>query len=287
MKRSELQQIVREGVQKALKEAQFTPRINQGSNAKHKGRFTPDTIEFSKADREEFKEYFKLVKNKEGEYKLYMSPLMKTALDGINRGRTGTDYWQKTSNLIIRVSEKIPGNVRGLLKKYTDKINPGLDMYSINTKIKEVSPEGDITFYNPGNKDVADLAQDDTINEKKQVSQDVIDNAYYEPGEKDAKDSEEIDDKPLGKPRQEEPKIDIKSVIEKVAGEVFAATNVEEAKRIFIDFIKGTKIKEEDKKKMETTASGFTNLVKLQFYVANALLKYEGMGTTLDKKENK
>lgn len=279
MKRSELKQIVREGVQKALKEAQYTPRLNQ-TPAKKKGRFVPETVEFLKSDRDQFKEHFKLVKNKEGEYKLYISPLMKAALDGTTRGRTGTDFWKKTDPLVILVNEKLPGNVRSILKKFQDRINPGLDMYSINTKIKEVTPTGDISFYNPGNEGVADLAKDDTINEKKQVSVDDINKAYYEPEEKDAKEDEGTDDKPLGTPRPEEPKIDIKSVIEKVAGEVFAATNVEDAKRIFIDFIKGTKIKEEDKKKMEITASGFTNLVKLQFYVANALLKYEGMGTS-------
>jgi len=274
MKRSELEQILREGIQKILKEEKFTPRLNQ-TQPKKKGRYIPDTIDFMKDDRVKFKEHFKLVKNQKGEYKLYISPLMKSALDGIDRGRTGSDYLKTKSSLTKDISEKIPTNVRGLLKKYSNFLNPGLEMFAINTKIKEVTPEGNIIFFNPGGK-YSEESVDDTLSEKKNVSWDAVDKVYYEP--KDKEDNDDGDDKPEhdSKPYKPEPEVNIKSVIERIASDIFSATDLDQAKKIFIDFIKNTQIKDSDKKKMIETASGMKNLVKLQFYAANSLLKYEG-----------
>jgi len=36
-------------------------------------------------------------------------------------------------------------------------------MFSVNSKIKEVTPDGTIIFYNPGNPKTADLAYDPTV----------------------------------------------------------------------------------------------------------------------------
>lgn len=101
------------------------------------------------------------------EYKLYINPLMKSALEQIERGRPGADYRLVTPELIKQVTDKIPSNLRGLLKKYSPKINPSVGMYPVNVKIKDVTPNGDITFYNPGK--MGDDALDTVISEGNDV----------------------------------------------------------------------------------------------------------------------
>jgi hypothetical protein len=73
-------------------------------------------------------------------------------------------------------------------------------------------------------------------------------------------------------------KIQIKSNLDSIATDVFAASNVIDAKRIFIDHVSNSRIKESDKAKMLTEVSRMSNLLQLHRYTANALLKYEGLG---------
>jgi len=82
------------------------------------------------------------------EYKLYISPLLKVTLDKIERGRPGVDY-RKTDEFIKQVTEKIPSNIRGLLKKYATKIDSNIGMIPVDTPIKDVTSNRDIVFYNP------------------------------------------------------------------------------------------------------------------------------------------
>ena len=70
----------------------------------------------------------------------------------------------------------------------------------------------------------------------------------------------------------------IESTLSSIARDVFAAANVEDAKRIFIDFVSASRIKESDKTKMLTEVSKMGSLMQLHRYTANALLKYEGLG---------
>ena len=70
----------------------------------------------------------------------------------------------------------------------------------------------------------------------------------------------------------------IESTLSSIAREVFAATNAVDAKRIFIDYVSNSRIKESDKNKMLTEASKMSSLLQLHRYTANALLKYEGLG---------
>lgn len=70
----------------------------------------------------------------------------------------------------------------------------------------------------------------------------------------------------------------IESTLSSIAREVFAATNAVDAKRIFIDYVSNSHIKESDKQKMLTEASKMSSLLQLHRYTANALLKYEGLG---------
>ena len=70
----------------------------------------------------------------------------------------------------------------------------------------------------------------------------------------------------------------IESTLSSIAKEVFAATNAIDAKRIFIDYVSNSHIKESDKAKMLTEASRTSSLLQIHRYTANALLKYEGLG---------
>ena len=70
----------------------------------------------------------------------------------------------------------------------------------------------------------------------------------------------------------------IESTLSSIAREVFAASNAIDAKRIFIDYVSSSHIKESDKQKMLTEASKMTSLLQIHRYTANALLKYEGLG---------
>jgi hypothetical protein len=70
----------------------------------------------------------------------------------------------------------------------------------------------------------------------------------------------------------------IESTLSSIAREVFAASNAVDAKRIFIDYVSSSHIKESDKQKMLAEASKMSSLLQIHRYTANALLKYEGLG---------
>ena len=69
----------------------------------------------------------------------------------------------------------------------------------------------------------------------------------------------------------------IESTLTNIAEQVFSATSVEQAKTIALDFLSESKINEADRKKMIAEIETKTDLVKLQIYIANALLKFEGL----------
>jgi len=70
----------------------------------------------------------------------------------------------------------------------------------------------------------------------------------------------------------------IESTLSSIAKDVFAAANIIDAKRIFIDYVSSSRIKESDKVKMLAEVSKMSSLMQLHRYTANALLKYEGLG---------
>jgi len=129
-------------------------------------RFIPQIVTLPSDIKDQFKEHFKLLKDSSGEYKLYISPALKDVLEMLSRGRTSRETQKRLSPLSKMVSERMPQEIRALLKKYSEKMNSGLKMFSINTKIKEVTPNGDVIFFNPGNKAMASKAYDPTITEE-------------------------------------------------------------------------------------------------------------------------
>ena len=71
--------------------------------------------------------------------------------------------------------------------------------------------------------------------------------------------------------------MNIQSTLTKIAEQVFTAKSCDEAKKISLDFLNESKINEEDRKKMISEIETKKDLVKLQIYIANALLKFEGL----------
>lgn len=72
-------------------------------------------------------------------------------------------------------------------------------------------------------------------------------------------------------------KIQIKSTLDKIATDVFKATNLQVAQQITLSHLSESHIKETDKNRMIEEINKVKTLTKLQYYIANALLKYEGL----------
>jgi F0F1-type ATP synthase delta subunit len=70
----------------------------------------------------------------------------------------------------------------------------------------------------------------------------------------------------------------IKSVLEQIAATVFTMTNVADAKNYINEFINSKDINDKDKASIIKAVAEIKSMIKLQTYLCNALLKYEGMG---------
>ena len=81
-------------------------------------------------------------------------------------------------------------------------------------------------------------------------------------------------------------KIQIKSVLEQISETVFVMKNLAEAKKFIIDFVEAKAINEVDKKLILNAVTASTSMYKLQNYLVNALLKYEGLGTNFNANPN-
>jgi hypothetical protein len=150
--------------------------LKEASEFEKKGgrRYIPTDVTLTKAVRDVFPGHFALRRSLDTDKpRLYISPLMHVALGGVRRGRPSPDVLRQQSDLTTKVIEKIPSDVRALLKKYATKISSELDqdgnektgMFPIPVNMKEVTPSGDIIFYSPSNKQTAALAYDPTMGE--------------------------------------------------------------------------------------------------------------------------
>lgn len=71
--------------------------------------------------------------------------------------------------------------------------------------------------------------------------------------------------------------VQIKSVFEQISEQVFKMNNVDQAKSFITTFISEKNINEKDKKSIMTEVGKIKTILKLQQYLCNALLKYEGL----------
>lgn len=73
-------------------------------------------------------------------------------------------------------------------------------------------------------------------------------------------------------------KITIKSIFEQISEPVFTAKSLGEAQRIVKTFVESKDINDKDKQSILYETMNAKSLVRFQRYIANALLKYEGLG---------
>ena len=79
-------------------------------------------------------------------------------------------------------------------------------------------------------------------------------------------------------------KFPIKSIFEQISSQVFLMKNLVEAQNFIIDFVRSKDINEKDKNSIIAQTIQAKSLTRLQTYICNSLLKYEGMGMNqLDK----
>lgn len=81
-------------------------------------------------------------------------------------------------------------------------------------------------------------------------------------------------------------KVQIKSVFEQIASEVFVMRDVNKAKSHIIGFIENKGIKDTDKKGIINNVSKLNNINAVHRYICNSLLQYEGMSTNFNKDKN-
>jgi len=96
-------------------------------------------------------ENFKLAKNSSGDYVFLVSPLAKTALDAIERGRTTFEKEERLSELTRLLKDRLPSDIRGAIKyglKNT-RIDPISKMFVCNLKVLKVDDNNDIIIENP------------------------------------------------------------------------------------------------------------------------------------------
>jgi hypothetical protein len=72
-----------------------------------------------------------------------------------------------------------------------------------------------------------------------------------------------------------------KSTLNQVAQTVWGIRNLEEAKEAFITHVESTKIKDVDRLTMVNNVNGIRSKSKLDLYLANSLLKFEGLGVAI------
>jgi len=108
-------------------ETTATPKLFKEAIPLKKGRrFVPNEFEFPESllkpigfgFAQEPKIYFKIATNSKGESILMIDPLVKTALDNIERGRSSFAKEQSLGKLTLFLKERVPQQVRGLIKKY-------------------------------------------------------------------------------------------------------------------------------------------------------------------------
>ena len=74
------------------------------------------------------------------------------------------------------------------------------------------------------------------------------------------------------------PKPQIKSIFGEISETIFKTKCLNQAKECLISFAKNRNINEKDKQSILKEVEEAKSLTRLQQYIANALLKYEGLG---------
>ena len=247
--------------------------IKENMNNPKKGRrFIPTSIKFEKSLRNIFQEHFRLMKSSNEDYKLYISPMMKVSLESIQRGRTSMDTRSKQSSLTKLIQEKLPNDIRSILKNFSPKINQSINMYPINSKIEKIE-NGDIYFYNPFNPQTSEKAYDNIISEnpmKKNTLKQLVKEVLT-----DIRQLKEEDEKPKRKTS-----FNFKSTFEDLVIKINTSNpqDFNSLKQEWLTRLESSKINPATNKKMVSDVKAIPNHSALIRYANNALLKYEKLG---------
>ena len=82
-------------------------------------------------------------------------------------------------------------------------------------------------------------------------------------------------------------KVQIKSIFEQISEVVFNTADLNFAKQNTIEFVQSKNINDKDKQSILKSINECINIHQFQRYIANALLKYEGLGADRMAKEYK
>jgi hypothetical protein len=74
-------------------------------------------------------------------------------------------------------------------------------------------------------------------------------------------------------------KVQIKSIFEQISEIVFNTADLATAKQHTVEFVSSKNINDKDKQAILSSINECKTIQRFQFYIANALLKYEGLGT--------
>jgi hypothetical protein len=82
-------------------------------------------------------------------------------------------------------------------------------------------------------------------------------------------------------------KVQIRSIFEQISEIVFNTADLAIAKQNTVEFVSSKNINDKDKQAILFSINECKTITKFQMYVANALLKYEGLGADRMAKEYK
>jgi hypothetical protein len=82
-------------------------------------------------------------------------------------------------------------------------------------------------------------------------------------------------------------KVQIRSIFEQISEIVFNTADLAIAKQNIVEFVSSKNINDKDKQAILFSINECKTITKFQMYVANALLKYEGLGADRMAKEYK
>jgi hypothetical protein len=83
------------------------------------------------------------------------------------------------------------------------------------------------------------------------------------------------------------PTAQIKSIFERISEIVFNTADLAIAKQSTLEFISSRNINDKDKQLIISSINECTTITKFQMYIANSILKYEGLGADRMNKEYK
>lgn len=82
-------------------------------------------------------------------------------------------------------------------------------------------------------------------------------------------------------------KVQIRSIFEQISEVVFNTADLNVARQSTIEFVSSKNINNKDKQSILKAINECKTITKFQMYVANALLKYEGLGADRMVREHK